>query len=417
MTERNENASVVVLGAGFSGLGAMRQLRKSPVSVTLLDKNDYHTFQPLLYQVATSELDETEIAFPARDMLHDHSDWRFHQAAVTGVDLARKQVTADGLAPLSYDYLVVGLGAQVNFFGTKGASEHSFPMYTLRDAVALKQHVLRLFEQADKDPRLLDEGALTFCIVGGGATGVEIAGALSELIAAELKEDYPNLPIDKAEVHLYEMGPTLLAPFKPKLQEYAQKALEERDVQVHLNEGVVEVEPSLVRLRSGTELKAQTLVWAAGLTASPIAQLMDVELVKGRVPVEADLSLQGHPEVFVSGDIASIKDAKTGAVLPQLGSVAQQAGRHAGDNIAKLVKGQPSEPFHYKDKGTMATIGRGAAVVEFSSGRTLTGHAAWLAWLGVHLMLLSGGEEKSLTFLDWGWNLIANNRGKRINVE
>jgi NADH dehydrogenase len=246
---------------------------------------------------------------------------------------------------------------------------------------------------------------------------VEIAGALSELIAAELKEDYPNLPIDKAEVHLYEMGPTLLAPFKPKLQEYAKKALEERDVQVHLNEGVVEVEPSLVRLRSGTELKAQTLVWAAGLTASPIAQLMDVELVKGRVPVEADLSLQGHPEVFVSGDIASIKDAKTGAVLPQLGSVAQQAGRHAGDNIAKLVKGQPSEPFHYKDKGTMATIGRGAAVVEFSSGRTLTGHAAWLAWLGVHLMLLSGGEEKSLTFLDWGWNLIANNRGKRINVE
>jgi NADH dehydrogenase len=417
MTERNENASVVVLGAGFSGLGAMRQLRKSPVSVTLLDKNDYHTFQPLLYQVATSELDETEIAFPARDMLHDHGNWRFHQAAVTGVDLARKQVTADGLAPLSYDYLVVGLGAQVNFFGTKGASEHSFPMYTLRDAVALKQHVLRLFEQADKDPRLLDEGALTFCIVGGGATGVEIAGALSELIAAELKEDYPNLPIDKAEVHLYEMGPTLLAPFKPKLQEYAKKALEERDVQVHLNEGVVEVEPSLVRLRSGTELKAQTLVWAAGLTASPIAQLMDVELVKGRVPVEADLSLQGHPEVFVSGDIASIKDAKTGAVLPQLGSVAQQAGRHAGDNIAKLVKGQPSEPFHYKDKGTMATIGRGAAVVEFSSGRTLTGHAAWLAWLGVHLMLLSGGEEKSLTFLDWGWNLIANNRGKRINVE
>jgi NADH dehydrogenase len=417
MTERNENASVVVLGAGFSGLGAMRQLRKSPVSVTLLDKNDYHTFQPLLYQVATAELDETEIAFPARDMVHEHSDWRFHQAAVTGVDLSRKQVTAEGLAPLSYDYLVVGLGAQVNFFGTKGASEHAFPMYTLRDAVALKQHVLQLLEQADKDPRLLDEGALTFCVVGGGATGVEIAGALSELIAAELKEDYPNLPIDKAEVHLYEMGPTLLAPFKPNLQEYARKALEERDVQVHLNEGVVEVEASRVRLRSGTEMKAQTLVWAAGLTASPIAQLMDVELVKGRVPVDPDLSLHGHPEVFVSGDIASIKDQKTGAVLPQLGSVAQQAGRHAGDNIAKLVKGQPTEAFHYKDKGTMATIGRGAAVVEFSSGKTLTGRAAWLAWLGVHLMLLSGGEEKSLTFLDWGWNLIANNRGKRINVE
>jgi NADH dehydrogenase len=258
---------------------------------------------------------------------------------------------------------------------------------------------------------------LTFCIVGGGATGVETAGALAELISTELKEDYPNLPVEKAEVHLYELGSTLLKPFKPKLQKYAQKALEERDVQVHLGEGVVEVEPDLVHLKSGEKVKAKTLIWAAGLTAAPAGALLDVELVRGRVPVEPDLSLKGHPEVFVTGDMASFTDPETKRSLPQLGSVALQAGSHAGDNITRLLKGEETEPFKYHDKGTMATIGRGAAVVEFDSGRTMTGHAAWLAWLGVHLMLLSGGQEKSLTFLDWGWSLLRDKRGKRIEIE
>jgi NADH:quinone reductase (non-electrogenic) len=414
---RQEAPSVVVLGAGFAGLGAMRELRKSPVTVTLLDLNDYHTFQPLLYQVATAELDTSEVAFPVRDMLHDRSDWRFHQANVTSIDLDARTVTAEGLAPIPYDYVVVGLGAQVNYYGTSGAAEHAFPMYTMSDAVRLKRHVLQRFEAADRDPKLVDQGALTFSVVGGGATGVETAGALAELINTELKEDYPNLNLERAGVHLFELGPELLAPFKPNLRAYAKKALEERDVHVHLNEGVTEVGAGSLRLRSGEEVKTQTLVWAAGLSASPLASLLGVELVHGRVPVEADLSLTGHPEVFVAGDIAAIKEAKTGDVLPQLGSVAQQAGRQAGDNIARLVKGHHSEPFQYHDKGTMATVGRGAAVVEFRSGRTMTGHAAWMAWLGVHLMLLSGGEEKSLTFLDWGWNLIANNRGKRIHVE
>jgi NADH dehydrogenase len=305
----------------------------------------------------------------------------------------------------------------VNFFGTRGAAENAYPMYTMHDAVRLKDHVLKVFEEAEHQPTLIEDGVLTFCVVGGGATGVETAGALAELVSNELKQDYPDLPVDKAEVHLYEMGPHLLGPFKPNLQEYAKKALEERDVQVHLGEGVSEVEPTRIRLRSGDAVKAHTLIWAAGLTASPIADLMGVELTKGRVPVQADLSLKEHPEVFVVGDIASIQDEKIPGPLPQLGSVALQSGEHAGENIARLVKGERTEAFHYKDKGTMATVGRGAAVVEFRSGRTLTGHAAWMAWLGIHLMLLSGGEQKSLTFLDWGWNLVANNRGKRIHVE
>ena len=408
---------VVVLGAGFGGLGAVRQLHKAPVAVTLIDRNDYHTFQPLLYQVATAELEATEIGTPAREVLHDHTDWQFHRGGVTGIDLEAKLVQVEGFDAVPYDYLVVGLGAQVNFFGTKGAAEQAYPLYTMSDAVRLRKHILETFESVDKDPHLIDEGALTFCVVGGGSTGVEIAGALSELIATELKQDYPNLPVDSAEVHLYELGPSLLPPFKPKLQDYAKGALEERGVKVHLQEGVTEVSPGTVQLKGGQEVKSHTLVWAAGLTASPVAQMLNVELMRGRVPVLDDLSLEGHPDVFVVGDIACIQDGPSGGPLPQLGSVAQQSGVHAGENIGRMVKGHKTEPFHYKDKGTMATIGRGAAVVEFKSGRTMTGHAAWIAWLGIHLMLLSGGEEKGLTFLDWGWNMLANNRSKRIVLE
>ncbi len=408
---------VVILGAGFAGLGVMKKLKKAPVKVTFIDKNDYHTFLPLLYQVATAELGQSEVGFPVRELLHGRENCVFHRANVTGIDLQGKQVIAAGLDPIPYDYLVVGLGAVVNFFGTRGAAEHAFPIYTMQDAVKLKTHILELFEQIDKDPGLVDDGALTFCIVGGGATGVETAGAVAELLHVELKEDYPNLPVDQAQVHLYELGTHLLGPFKPKLQDYARRALEERDVEVHLGEGVVEVEPTRVKLKSGEIVKAHTLVWGAGLVANPIVTSLGVELEKGRVQVAPDLSLSEHPEVFVVGDIAMITDSKTAEKLPQLGSVALQAGEHTGDNIARLAHGKETEPFEYKDKGTMAQVGRGAAVVQFHGGHTMTGHAAWMAWLGVHLMLLSGGEEKSLVFLDWGSNILTRGRGKRIVLE
>jgi NADH dehydrogenase len=408
---------VVILGGGFAGLGAVKKLSKEPVRITIIDKNDYHSFSPLLYQAATAELSTNEVGFPLRDLLHDHPDSVFHRANVTGIDLAAKKVILEGMEPIEYDYLVLGLGAVVNFFGTKGAAENAYPLYTLQDAERLKRRVLDTFEAVDRDPSLVEDGALRFCVVGGGATGVETAGALAELFQAELREDYPNLPVERAEVHLYELGPHLLAPFKPKLQEYAKKALEERDVEVHLGEGVVEVEPTRVHLKSGGEVKAHTLIWAAGLKANPIVESLGEELVKGRLPVGPELTMKGHPEVFVAGDIGMITDAKTKSQLPQLGSVALQAGTHAGDSIGRLVEGKEPEPFEYRDKGTMATIGRGAAVVELHSGRTMTGHAAWLAWLGVHLMLLSGGEEKSLTALDWGWNTLTNERGKRIVIE
>src|SRR5262245_52758872 len=228
---------VLILGGGFGGVAALKALKKAPVRVTLIDKNGYQTFQPLLYQVATDELSIDEVGFPLRNLLHRHPRWAFHRAAVTAIDLEKKSVTVEGMAPLTYDYLVIALGAVVNFFGIKGAAEHAFPLYTMRDAMRLKVHVLKAFEAADKDPSRVDDGALSVCVVGGGATGVEVAGALAELIRYELKDDYPGLPMEKAEIVLYELGPELLGPFKPRLRAYARRALEKGGVRVCLGEG------------------------------------------------------------------------------------------------------------------------------------------------------------------------------------
>jgi NADH dehydrogenase len=405
----------VILGAGFGGIGAAQKLRDAPVRITIIDKHDYHTFQPLLYQVATDELGPTEVGYPIRELLHRHQNIAFHKCAVQSVDLTKKQVLADGIAPLSYDYLVLALGAVVNFHGTPGAAEHSFPLYTMVDAIRLHDHILKMFEAVDKNPALVDEGSLTFSIVGGGPTGTELAGAMSELLHTELADDYPNLPIDKARIVLYEHSPHLLGPFKPKLRDYAQRALTERGVEVHTGVGVKEVGPSEVTLASGETVKTRTLIWAAGLEANPVAASLGIELAPGgRIPVGPDLQVKDYACVFAVGDIAAASDAKTGKPLPGLGAVALQAGHYVGESIARLVAGQPVEPFEYFDKGTMAQVGRGAAVVQLPTGGTLTGTVAWLAWLGVHLSLLSGAEERTSVFVDWGWNALTRSRGKRI---
>ena len=410
-----EQPHVVILGAGFGGIGAAQKLRDAPVRITIIDKHNYHTFQPLLYQVATDELGPAEVGYPVREMLHRHANMEFHQCAVRGIDLAKRQVTADDMPPIDFDYLVLALGAVVNFHGTTGAADHSFPLYTMIDAIRLHDHILKRFEAVDKNLALVDDGALTFCIVGGGPTGTELAGAMSELMHAELAKDYPNLPIDKVRIILYEHSPHLLAPFKPKLRDYAQRVLEDRGVEVHTGVGVKEVTANSVTLASGEVVKAQTVVWAAGLAANPMTASLGIELGPGgRIPVGADLQIPGHPGVFAIGDIAAAKDFKTGQPLPGLGAVALQAGHYTGKAIAALVAGKPAKPFEYFDKGTMAQIGRGAAVVELPTGGTLTGHVAWLAWLGVHLSLLSGAEEKTSVFVDWGWNALTRQRGKRI---
>ena len=419
-SERTESASrprVLILGGGFAGIGAARKLKGVDVDVVLVDKHDYHTFQPLLYQVATDLLERSAVGHALRDLFHDQPNMAVHQATVTAVDLEKKQVSFAEMAPLAYDYLVFGLGAEVNFFGTPGAAEHAFPMYTLADAVRLKEHVLERWQAADRDSGVIDDGALNVVVVGGGPTGVETAGAMAELYRNTFSKDYPAIPQEQARLILVEAGPTLFAMFKQKLRDYTAKALEQRSVEVMVGEIVASVEPTRVMLKSGEVLNAHTLVWGAGLQANPIADALGVDLEKGhRVPVGPDLSVPGHPEVFAVGDVAWITDTGAGEVLPQLGSVALQAGEHAGENTARIVAGKPTEAFVYEDKGTMATIGRGAAVVQFRRGRTLKGKAAFLAWGAVHLALLSTGEDRSKAMIEWTWAGFSHERSARITV-
>lgn len=408
----------MILGGGFGGLGAARELKKADVDVVLVDEHDYHTFQPFLYQVATDLLEETAVGHPLRDLVHDQANAVVHQVPVTGVDLEARRVHLDGMDPLPYDHLVLALGAEVDFFGVEGAAEHAFPLYTLADAVRLRDHVLGQWEAADKDRSLVEAGALNVVVVGGGPTGVESAGALAELYRTNFAADYPGLPQDKARIVLVEAGPALLSMFHEDIRAYAKRALEDREVEVRLGEVVKTVEPTRVVLESGEVIDAHTLVWGAGLHANPVVASLGVPLEHGhRVPTGPDLSLAGHPEVFAVGDLAWITDARTDAVLPQLGSVALQSGQHAGRNIARSVAGHGTEPFGYHDKGTMATIGRGAAVVQTHHGHTLTGRLAFLAWGAVHLTLLSTGEDRAKAAVDWTWAAFTHERAGRISVE
>ena len=408
---------VLILGGGFAGIGAARKLKDADADVVLVDRHDYHTFQPLLYQVATDLLDLSAVGHPLRDLFHDQPNAAVHQATVTSIDPEAREVHFEEMTPIRYDHLVLGLGAQVNFFGVKGAAEHAFPLYTLADAVRLKEHILRKWEAADRDPALIAEGALNIVIVGGGPTGVESAGALAELYRSNFAKDYPGIPQDAAHLTLVEAGPVLFSMFKPDIRAYTEKALAKRGVDVVLGEIVASVEPTRVNLRSGTSIPAHPLVWGAGLQGNAALHTLGIELQKGnRVGVGPDLRVPDHPEIFAVGDAAWITDTGTDEVLPQLGSVALQAGEQAGENIARLLEGRKTNPFRYHDKGTMATIGRGSAVIQMRRGRTIKGKSASLAWGAVHLALLSTGEDRAKAVVDWTWAGFTHDRSARITV-
>jgi NADH dehydrogenase len=408
---------VLILGGGFAGVGAAQKLHKADAEVVLVDRHDYHTFQPLLYQLASGLLDESAVGHSIRDLVHDNDNVSVHKTAITGIDLAARQVQLEGLEPLAYDYLVVGLGAKVNFFGAEGAAEHSFPMYTLADAVRLKNHVLERWEAADKDPALIDDGALNIVVVGGGPTGVESAGALAELYRGDFARDYPGVSQDKARVILVEAGPNVFSMFKENLQKYTVKALEKRTVEVMTGEIVSSVTPTRVTLKSGKTLEAHTLVWGAGLQGNELVHSLGLQLERGnRIGVGPELTIEGHPEVYAIGDVAAITDAKTKQVLPQLGSVALQSGEHAGETIARLIGGKKTKPFKYRDKGTMATIGRGAAVVQMLGGKTMKGMKAQVAWGTVHLALLPTNEDRAKAVVEWAGAGLSHQRTGRITV-
>ncbi len=407
---------VAIVGAGFGGLGVAEQLDHIPVEVTLIDQHNYHTFQPLLYQVATSLLNAEDVGAPVRSLFRHQDNVTFRMATVTGVDMPGHKIQLKDGTQISYDYLVLAGGTTVNYFNTPGAAEHAFPLYTLMNAVKLRNRILERFEATDRDPALIDDGALNFVIVGAGPTGVETAGALSDLFYNLLPRDYHQLATEKARIIMVEMGKEVLAPFKDNLRAYAKEELERRRVEVRLGEAVAEVGSTFVRLKSGEEIKAHTLIWAAGVRANPLADMLGLPQGRGgRIKLNPDLSVPDHPEIFVVGDMGEV--TSDGKVLPQLGSVAMQSGEHVGRQIARRLHGEPGQPFRYWDKGFMATIGRGAAVVELPNKLTLHGPLAYFAWLGVHLALLSGMRNRIETLWNWGWSALTHDRAARIIIE
>jgi NADH dehydrogenase len=405
---------VVVVGAGFGGLEVARSLKGRPVDVTLVDQHNFHTFQPLLYQVATAGLNAADVAHVVRGLFHDQGNLRFRQGRVSGVDWDDRTVAVDGQGALPFDHLVVAAGAAVTWFGTPGAESHGFPLYTLGDATRLRNHIVERFEAADVDQAEIERGGLTFVVVGGGPTGVETAGALAELFAMVFRKDYPRLPVGRARVVLVEMQDHLLAPFRSSSRRHALDTLQARGVEVRLGAKVASVDATQVTLGDGEVLPCQTLVWAAGVQANPLAGALGLEQDRGgRIVVGPDLQVPGHPGVWAIGDVAAARDPQ-GRLLPQLAPVAMQSGRHVARQITRLLANEPTAPFRYRDKGTMATIGRRAAVAELPGRIVLRGAPAWLAWLGLHLVFLVGKRNRASVLLNWAWNYLTWDRGPRL---
>jgi NADH dehydrogenase len=408
MNGKAKTAKVVIVGAGFAGLKAAQALKSAPVEITLLDTRNFHTFQPLLYQVATAALDPEEIASSVRGIFSRQKNLRFRMARVTGVDWATKTVaTAQGDA-IAFDYLVLAAGAVAHDFGIPGVREHTFGLKSLEDALVLRQHVLRLLERADAHPDLVTQGLLHVVIVGGGPMGVELAGALAELFAHTLPRDYPNINPAQARVTLLEAAEYLLGAFHPVLRQDTLKALRDRGVDVRFGEAVTRVAPDRVTLKSGTDILTQTVIWSAGITASPLAAVLGVEQTRGgRVVVADDLSLPAHPESFVIGDMAA-GNAAGGGLYPQMARPAMQSGSHVAAQILRRIRGEASLPFVYRDPGIMATIGRNAAVAQFPGGLRVSGFIAWLMWVFLHLMQLVGFRNRFNVFVNWMFHYFGN---------
>jgi NADH dehydrogenase len=412
----SDELHVVVVGGSFAGVGCVRRLAKhEDVHVTLIDRNNYHQFQPLLYQVATSQLAPSDIAFSLRKLFADHQNVDVKLAEAASVDPATHTViTTDGDS-FAGDAVVLAAGSQPNFFRTPGADRHAFPLYCLDDAHRLRSRIIGVFEDADRDPALIDQGALNFVIVGGGPTGVEMAGALADLIHQTMAAEYHDLAVTAAEIHVVDLGHTLLGAFSDQAHDYVAKVLGRKGVRLHLGTAVTEIGPGHVTLADGTTIATRCVVWGGGIKAPALAGAAGVPQGRGgRIDVQPDLSVEGAPGVYAIGDLANIP-SPDGATHPQLGSVALQSGEWAADNLLADLRGKPRKSFHYHDKGIMAMIGRGAAIAEVGAHRhELHGPIAFSAWLGVHAALMTGVRNRIDAFIAWGWDYFSKQRGPQI---
>ena len=404
-----DGPKVLIIGGGFAGLTAMHALARSGAAVTLVDRNVYSTFQPLLYEVATAGLTAADVAYPlwsATFRLGAH----YRKGELASLDLDRRVATLDTGEELSYDYLIIATGVSAAFFGVPGAAEHALSLYTRRDAVTLRNALMDALESRNEG---LTDPDVDITVVGGGATGVELAGALAELRNFALAAVYPNIDRSMFHVRLIEMGTALLAPYNRKLRDYTRQQLVNRGVEVMLGTAIKEVRADSVLLADGSERRSDITVWAAGVAGPDAGWTRALPRGKGgRIEVGADLKVIGQDRVFAAGDIA-INSAEP---VPQLAQPALQEGKHAGEQVARLLSGMPTEPYSYHDKGIMATIGRQSAVVQLPSGLRLRGTLAWLAWLGLHLFYLLGNRNRVVTLFNLAWRYFTWSRGGGIIV-
>lgn len=412
---------VIIVGAGFGGLFAARTLANKPVDVLLIDRNNYHTFTPLLYQVATCALDPSEIAYPVRTIFRKNRNVRFLLGEVTAVDPHLQTITVQNgslVRQEPYDYLILATGSEPTYFGKDEFRHFSLDLRTLDDAVQLRNHVLRLFERAAwTDDQKLCQALTTIVVVGGGPTGLETAGAIYELYNHVLSLEYTQNNI-KARVILVEMQPHLLAPYPDDLRQAARRQLESLGVEVILGQPVVAMADDQITLQDGTEIPTFTLVWAAGVKGTaPLAEMMGIDGRRnGRVPITPTLTLEEQPNIYAIGDMAHLA-AADGRPYPMLIPVAQQQGILAAQNILADIAGQPAQTFSYHDRGIMATIGRRRAVVWLYNRFSLKGYLAWIAWLALHLLTLLGFRNRLNVFINWVWNYLTYDRSVRIILE
>lgn len=403
---------VIVIGAGFGGLHVAQKLAGKAVRVTLVDKRNYHLFQPLLYQVATAGISPHEIAYPVRAIFQKQKNFSFLMTRVSGVDFARKVLLTEQ-GEVAYDYLVIAAGASVNFFGNASLQQNALPLKDISDAVDIRNHILKKFELAaqETDERKR-QGLLTFVAVGGGPTGVESAGALSELIRLVLRRDYPQMDMKSVRVILLEASGGILLNMPPDLQASAITSLESKHVEVRLNAKVKDYDGQVVTFTDGSQLPCETLLWSAGVKAASLMSRLGLEQVSlGRVKVLPTLQLPEHPDVYIIGDAAYLEE--DGHALPMVAPVATQQGQQAAENILATLQGKPLKAFHYKNLGSMTTIGRNAAVAD-SFGMHFRGFMAWVVWLVVHLIGLIGFRNRLIVLINWTWDYFFYDRAVRL---
>ena len=404
---------VLVLGGGFGGLWATRALASAPVRVTLVDRTNHHLFQPLLYQVATAGLSAPDIAAPLRHILRKQTNVTVRLDEALSIDLDTRRVTL-AAGHLDYDYLLVATGATHAYFGNDGWAEHAPGLKTLDDALAIRGRVLSAFEAAEREDDPDKRRAwLQFVVIGGGPTGVELAGTLAEIARHTLPREFRRADVRGARVHLVEAGPRVLAAMPPSLSERTRQQLVKLGVEVHTGQPVTAIDAEGITM-GGQRIASRTVLWAAGVAASPLGKQLGVATDRaGRVPVADDLSLPGHPEVFVVGDLASV--ASCGQPVPGVAPAAKQMGAHAASVIRARLRGAPASAFRYRDYGNLATIGRMAAVVHYGKLK-LSGVVAWWFWLVAHLFFLIGFRNRIIVLVNWGWSYWTYQRHARIIV-